>query len=1126
MLGSLANDADINVQALLVAGNGYVSNQSLPPLNPTSGLNGGGVENIGAHVPNDPENPNFVNLDNSFTGDQHVAYTLSPGGAAPGGTLDGAAITEANYGTPLATQNNYTAFGDAAEFSLGVTDGNELDQIWVKNDFTKLYIGVTGNIGISGSFQNVLIIFIQTPNSFGANSLFTDLFPDLIGPGIIQPLDAFQFDGDPGQPFTTGFRPNYAIQMWRSGGVTRGVIKNLDIDGSEIDMQYTNDPAKHTGDGFNVFTADLTNIDGVNDLAGDDPLRQEDFALSAVKGAQFSIDLSDIGQGSNQDISVMAMIASVSDGGTNAFVSNQFLPVLNPTEPPPVCSADTFNPSIPLTDDAVTENTQVVVNAGSIDRVTGIQVEVDITHPAVEELEVSLRHNETGRVVRLWDTTSGSGADLYHTFTVDGLALPDCTPLTAPVAQSFESLLTFNGVDPDSGAGTWTLIVNDTVAGNSGTLDSWSVGFRYDDGGGIGCLGTHNNDAEEGDINVIDLTTYDGDQYFTITLDAFTGAPTTFDGDEIPTAFGDPTAENALQTQNNYTCFGNTVEGSQATFTAGSEMDQMFITNTDTRLDLAITGNLETNGNAFVVLFDTISGGSSTLPIDLPNPPRPIGGEGVGTGDPGLNGQVLDTGFEPDYALVMHTFDGGQRRFRVDLVDLQTSTNRLIGWGNYDTGTGVLEQPLSTGSEINELFIQNDATNLYVGVTGNLGGDNGNSVLLFLDTKAGGSSTLSTLGGTSTPSQITGMDGDTLVSGFEPDYVLVLERVGATYQTGRLVDLQTLSNAPADIVWDATFPPVSDTFVGNNDNILGVNGDDLADPQTTADTATTGLQFALSRSSVDAPADGNPIKVAAVIVNGSGYWSNQGLPGFGGGVLNLSQGGVDPVDASSVFGFVTYNMNATAWVPTQWDGTDIPDMGTALATQDNYTGFGDQTWAEEGAGNENCLLYAFNDTNVGGVEGGNCSAGDVSDAANVDTGMEASIDLEDLGLTTMDVSNGTEIKMMAVVTGNSGYYSNNILPNEDPASGTLCNLGFLPDLTTLAGDQFVVYALGVNPCGNDPADINGDDVVNADDVTAFVDVLLNGADPESCEWIKSEFEEDGVRNGLDIQGFVNASIGS
>lgn len=1127
MLGGLSNSATINVQALLVAGNGYVSNQSLPPLNATSGLNGGGVANLGAHRPNDPENPNSVNLDSAFPSAQYVAYTLSPAGSAPGGLLDGAAITAANYGPAIALQNNYTAFGDAAPFSLGVTDGNELDQIWVKNDFSKLYIGVTGNIGISGSFQNVLIVFIQTPTTWGANALFTDLFPDLVGPGIIQPLDQLQFDGDPGDPFNTGFRPNYAIQMWRSGGVTRGVIKNLDIDGSEIEMQYTNDPAKHTGAGFNVFTADLTNILGVNDIAGDDPLRQEDLAPSAVKGAQFSIDLAAIGQGSNQDISVMAMIASVADGGTNSFVSNQFLPPLNPTGIAPVCSADTFAPSLALSDDALTENQQVVVNAGAIARVTGIQVEVDITHPAIEELNVSLRHNESGRVVRLWDTTSGSGADLYQTFTFDGIALPDCTPFTAPLATSFETLLTFNGVDPNAGAATWTLIIDDTVAGNSGTLNAWSVGFRYDEGGGIGCVGTHNVDPGDGDVFQVDLTTFPGDQYFTTTLNAMSGAPTTFTGNAIPTAFGDPTAANPLARQNNYTCFGNVVEGSQATFTAGSEMDQMFLSNTADRIEMAITGNLETNGNAFVVLFDTITGGSSTLPIDLPNPPRPIGGEGVGTGDPGLNGQVLDTGFEPDYALVMHTFDSGQRRFRVDLVDLQTSTNRLIGWGNYDTGTGVLEQPLTGGSELNELFIQNDATNLYVGVTSNLSGDNGNSVLLFLDTKAGGSSTLSTTGGTGTPSQITGMDGDTLVAGFEPDYVLVLERVGATYQTGRLVDLQTLSNAPLDVVWDTTFPPVSGTFVGNNDNVMGVNSDDLNDPQTTANTATTGLQFALSRASIDAPADGNPIKVAAVIVNGSGYWSNQGLPGFGGSVLNLSEGPVDPVDASGVFGFVTYNMSGTPSVPVSWDGRDIPTaMGTALATQDNYTGFGDQTWAEVGAGNENCLLYAFNDTNVEGVTGANCALGDVSDAANVDTGMEASIALEDLGLTTLDVTNGTEIKVMAAVTGNSGYYSNNILPNQDPATGTLCNLGFLPNLTTLAGDQFARYALGVNPCGDDPADINGDSVVDAADVTAFVDVLLNGADPESCEWIKSEFVVDDVRNGLDIQGFVDASLGS
>ena len=82
------------------------------------------------------------------------------------------------------------------------------------------------------------------------------------------------------------------------------------------------------------------------------------------------------------------------------------------------------------------------------------------------------------------------------------------------------------------------------------------------------------------------------------------------------------------------------------------------------------------------------------------------------------------------------------------------------------------------------------------------------------------------------------------------------------------------------------------------------------------------------------------------LASGGGFWSNNLLPGVGGGVGNLG----NPIDISAdgVDEFVAYNLaDAGGYAaPSTCTGINIPaamgGAGTALATQDNYTGFGDQ----------------------------------------------------------------------------------------------------------------------------------------------------------------------------------------
>lgn len=105
-----------------------------------------------------------------------------------------------------------------------------------------------------------------------------------------------------------------------------------------------------------------------------------------------------------------------------------------------------------------------------------VAVTVDITHPAVEELEVSLI-SPNGFSVALSGVVSCSGSNFSNTTFQNGAA--PITSTVAPYTGTFApigNLGRFNtGLSPN---GTWKLYVKDFIAGaNTGTLNSWSLQF-------------------------------------------------------------------------------------------------------------------------------------------------------------------------------------------------------------------------------------------------------------------------------------------------------------------------------------------------------------------------------------------------------------------------------------------------------------------------------------------------------------------------------------------------------------------------------------------------------------------------------------------------------------------------
>lgn len=127
----------IKVMALLTGpGNGYVSNQSLPPMDPNA-------QTFGPRFPQ-------IDLENGFgySGLQHAVVNLAGVSTGSPPAIDGDLTDGAyNASTLVATQTLPTSYGDqtdADQFDLIV--GNELDALYVTHDVSNLYVGITGSL--------------------------------------------------------------------------------------------------------------------------------------------------------------------------------------------------------------------------------------------------------------------------------------------------------------------------------------------------------------------------------------------------------------------------------------------------------------------------------------------------------------------------------------------------------------------------------------------------------------------------------------------------------------------------------------------------------------------------------------------------------------------------------------------------------------------------------------------------------------------------------------------------------------------------------------------------------------------------------------------------------------------
>ena len=147
----------------------------------------------------------------AFPGDQFIEVASIPNATI---TLDGSA--DAGYGAAVFTQGNFTGFGDSQDGTEIGGGGSEIDQIFVAQDATNIYVMVAGNLEANG---NGLDLYFDTDgNANGAETLSAGL-----GSGGFIGNAGVTFDGG----VSDAFRPDYVVSIDATDDDMDGMTPNV-----------------------------------------------------------------------------------------------------------------------------------------------------------------------------------------------------------------------------------------------------------------------------------------------------------------------------------------------------------------------------------------------------------------------------------------------------------------------------------------------------------------------------------------------------------------------------------------------------------------------------------------------------------------------------------------------------------------------------------------------------------------------------------------------------------------------------------------------------------------------------------------------------------------------------------
>lgn len=514
--------------------------------------------------------------------------------------------------------------------------------------------------------------------------------------------------------------------------------------------------------------------------------------------------------------------------------------------------------------------------------------------------------------------------------------------------------------------------------------------------------------------------------------------------------------------------------------------------------------------------------------------------------------------------------DGGVGGSAYTNVFLQ---GNYTGFGNETDGTVDGSGPNGGGSEIDGIYMAKDATNLYIFVAGNLEG-NGNAIDLYIDTTAGGSSTLGSGSGDGA-FIIDGQSGLGFDTGFDADYLLSMDAWNDDDDDG------TTPNVPR--AWFGGIAGAIDNLGSltgygaanagalsggvsmgiDNSNIEGVIGDQSQSTPVTPDMEWAyGSELDNARVYIDVPnnklylfiagnmeanynkmqlffdcqpggqnvlLDSN-VDISFNNLNGMSnitfdtgfepdYWLNinNGVDGGTGALLRFTDAATLRTNGALIDPFFGVIVDYGSY-----DGGDVslmpllPFDGPRIDIQDGSLGslfanYGPRlSQLDPMSPIGNLINIDLDNSNVDGVT-------DVSaaGAAAVNTGMEICIDLDELGW------DGQQDILVAgwIVNAGFDFLSNQILggiPSADNIGARDTDGDGINDLdfNAIAGDQFLNLS---NPIIDPPclADLTGDGVLNFFDVSAFLQAF-GAQDPIA------DFTNDGIWNFFDVSAFLGA----
>ncbi|KAA1261317.1 PEP-CTERM motif protein [Rubripirellula obstinata] len=227
----------------------------------------------------------------------------------------------------------------------------------------------------------------------------------------------------------------------------------------------------------------------------------------------------------------------------------------------------------------------------------------------------------------------------------------------------------------------------------------------------------------------------------------------------------------------------------------------------------------------------------------------------------GLNAQLATAAVVADGSL------GGAEGYGSVLFTQDTPT----GFGdNTDATVG-----RASGSEINGVYGVVSGGNLNVLVTGNVE-TNFNRLVLYIDSVAGGQTTLDDTNGLGSP--FNDYNGTVLDAGFGADYGLILN--GGNDPAEYFLDFATIGSSTSFLGGSL---PGSTTLAGSNGINVGIDQSNILGVTDTlvsgAGAVTTGLEFSIPLGVIGSPT--GDIRLAGFIAGG-GFVSNQVIGGVGG----------------------------------------------------------------------------------------------------------------------------------------------------------------------------------------------------------------------------------------------------